>query len=620
MCGIVAMLSHVNRPDRRQVIQAMSDAILHRGPDSSGFFERDNVSFGFRRLAILDLSANGDQPMSSPDGNLTIIFNGEIYNFVELRAELEGHGHRFRSTGDTEVLLHAYHQWGHQCVQRMNGMWAFLVHDKRTGKVVGSRDRFGIKPLFCHRIHDGWLFASEIKAIRASGLYRTEPNWSVIAQYLIHGRLDESDETFYAGIRSIPPATWFEIEPDGTYRERRYWRPEESLSIPASNAPGRFADLFEDAVRLHERSDVPVAVHLSGGLDSTSILCALGRAQVASSAGRSLTAFSYMSPEFDESRFIRETVEVTGAELKPLEETPQGLWRNFESVLRAHDEPVHSMTALVSYALMRETRRQGIKVVLNGQGADETLAGYPSYFGVFWHELLAEGTWTKAWREINEFALLHGQEARYLIVRQLEFLVRAKLGRLAIYRCLSAARAKMRLDPWFTPDLAKYLPAAAPPMYDRGLREVLIESISKAPLPIYLRVEDRNAMAHSIESRVPFLDYRLVEFALGLTAGELLSGGWNKHLLRRAMAGRIPESVRMRPDKMGFPTPTSKWLRGPLLEDARQMLATDSVRRSGLFNTARIEADVEAFARGQIDIAGKLFAMAQFSLWSECFL
>ena len=157
-------------------------------------------------------------------------------------------------------------------------------------------------------------------------------------------------------------------------------------------------------------------------------------------------------------------------------------------------------------------------------------------------------------------------------------------------------------------------------MYDRGLHKVLIESIGKAPLPIYLRVEDRNAMAHSIESRVPFLDYRLVEFALGLPAEELLSGGWNKHLLRRSMAGRIPESVRMRPDKMGFPTPASKWLRGPLLEEARQMLATDTVCRSGLFNTARIEADLEAFSRGEIDIAGKLFAMAQFSLWSECFL
>ncbi len=594
----------------------MAAAIAHRGPDSDGFFESERVAFGFRRLAILDLSAAGNQPMSTDDAELTIVFNGEIYNFVELRSELEALGHRFRSKSDTEVLLHSYRQWGPDCVARLNGMWSFLIYDRTKRLLVGSRDRFGIKPLFSARTEQGWLFASEIKALHGSGYIAAVPNWPTIADFLAYDRLDESEATFYSGVRSVPAATWFELAADGDYRERRFWNPpspEETTVTP--DAPAQFAALFDDAIRLHRRSDVPLAVHLSGGLDSTSILCALGRNR--SGAGEPLTALSFMSEAFDERRYIADTIGATGTDLRPLARSPKQLWDLLGSALAAHDEPFHSMVPLVNYALMQETRSQGIKVVLNGQGADETLAGYPSYFAGLWHELLRSGRIAQAIGQMVRFANANGRRSAQVIGTQLAFTMRALLGSNNWYRQLAARFATTPGRRWATPELAQMAPRRTPESWDVGLKDQLVRSIQGAPLPLYLRVEDRSSMANSVESRVPFLDYRLVEFALRLPSTELMDGGWNKWLLRRAMQGRIPESVRLRPDKMGFPLPLAQWLRGPLWSDVQDLLLHGVARHRELFDAAVVDQDLAAFGRGDDAPAMKMFTAAQFVVWWE---
>jgi asparagine synthase (glutamine-hydrolysing) len=301
MCGIVAIVASKPLPAQGATLAQMLAVIRHRGPDDEGVHCNGGVAFGFRRLSILDLSVLGHQPMSTPDGAVTIVFNGEIYNFVELRRELEARGHAFLSRSDTEVLLHAYLEWGTDCLTRLNGMWAFLIHDARTGTVFGSRDRFGIKPLYRYERDGVMLFGSEIKSIVASGLYQRSPNLAVAAAFLAEGRLDESDETFYAGIHRIPAAAAFEVDAAGRYREWRYWRLDDAASIPAgSDVVSRFAELFEDAVRVHMRSDVPVGIHLSGGLDSTSIACASARVRRDADARGPLLVFSYITPEFDE--------------------------------------------------------------------------------------------------------------------------------------------------------------------------------------------------------------------------------------------------------------------------------------------------------------------------------
>ena len=405
--------------------------------------------------------------MTTEDGKITLVFNGEIYNYVELRSELEGLGYSFKSKGDTEVLLRAYCQWGTECVKKFNGMWAFVIYDRRRGKLFGSRDRFGIKPLYCYQGRDHILFGSEIKAISASGLYASVPHWATAAKFLLDGRLDEGSDTFYDGIAQIPAATAFEVDLEGHFKQWRYWALEATPQAEVADPAAAFAELFEDSMRLHMRSDVPVGVHLSGGLDSTAIICAAARLRA--SANGLLMAFCYMSSEHDESKYISDTIKQTGAQLIPFEMTPQLLWASLGKVLYFQDEPVHSMTPLVGFALMELTASLGIKVILNGQGADETIGGYGSYFRDYWNTLLSRGSGLMTWREIASYTAAHGGAPSRLFMHQLRHFFQGKLHGVRAYRVLSRRRALGRLlgDAWFTPEFRQCLPEPDRPTMGR---------------------------------------------------------------------------------------------------------------------------------------------------------
>ncbi|WHZ21024.1 MAG: Asparagine synthetase [glutamine-hydrolyzing] [Nitrospira sp.] len=621
MCGIAVAIGLNGRPIERAAVERMAKSLLHRGPDDGGVYVDGSVGLGFRRLSILDLSDAGHQPMVSEDGQYVMVFNGEIFNYIELRSELRQLGYQFRSSGDSEVLLAAYRQWGADCLPKLNGMWAFVIYDRRHRRLFGSRDRFGIKPLYYSRNHDIVLFASEIKALRASGYRQNDINWRIAARFLLEGRLDGHVETFYEGIRQIPPGSGFEVDVDGTWRLWPFWSLETLPPTVSDNPAAAFADLFEDSVRIRMRSDVPVGVCLSGGLDSTAIICAAARhrSDYADGGSESLQAFCYMDKQFDESKYIADTLTQTGAQLRQLETSPSELWNDLRKVLWFQDEPVHTMTAVVGYQLMRLAASQGIRVVLNGQGADETIGGYSSYFQDYWVALLRQGRVREAWQAVASYSMAHGGSSQERFTEAVSRCLSREMYKIGAYQQWAQARRQVRLcrNPWFSTDLTKYCINEDDSPVSGTLSRALNQSVVSAPLPLYLRIEDRNSMANSIEARLPFLDYRLVSFVCGLPDDWKIRGPWNKYILREGMRGRIPESVRARVDKMGFPTASKKWFAHDLHEPLRDILGSRTVRERGIYNVGALLTDLERHRRGEIDFADKLFHVAEFEILSD---
>lgn len=615
------MIGFNGLPADKRAIDRMTASVLHRGPDEGGFYASGSIGFGFRRLAILDLTPTGHQPMISENGELVLVFNGTIYNYIELRHELQSLGHTFRSTGDTEVLLHAYQQWGPDCLQKLNGMWAFMIYDRARGRIFGARDRFGVKPFFYHRTERYALFASEIKAIRASGLYQGGVNWKVASKFLLQEELNDGEDRFYTDIYQVPPGTAFELDIDGHWKQWRFWSLDTISSIGSTDPVQSFGELFEDAVRLRMRSDQPIGVTLSGGLDSTSIICMLAkiRGELEDERATTLHAFSFIAKEFDESAYIADTLTQTRATLHQFQESPLELWNKLATVLWFHDEPVHSLNAIVGFDLMRLAAAHGIRVVLCGQGADEVIGGYSSYFSDYWQMLIRQGHVRQAWKEIQSYTSSHGGSARTRFLSSLAKVGVTALHHIPAYHSLSVWKHQQvqQRSRWFSQDLCRHFARDVPEHRDLSLPAIQARAIAHDPLPLYLRIEDRNSMAHAIETRLPFLDYRLVSQCFNLTADWKLRGPWNKFVLREAMRQRIPESVRTRIDKMGFPVPNQQWFRHDLYEPMQDLLASQAVRERGIYNVTAIVHDLQRHQAGDINVATQLFNVAQFETLSN---
>jgi len=619
MCGFAGIVMVGGGDADASTLARMSAELRHRGPNGHTVRTFGPVGFGFERLAILDLSSRAQQPMVSRDGMTALVFNGEIYNYAELRRELEGRGHEFLSTGDTEVLLHAYLEWGTDCLAKLNGMWAFLLYDRRRGVLFGSRDRFGEKPLYHCRLPGRVLFGSEIKAILASGEVRAETNWHVAARFLLGDRLDAPSEegaTFYRGISQLAPAHAFELDLGGRWRQWRYWSLADLDDRPSADPAAEVGALFEDSVRLRLRSDVPVGILLSGGIDSTAIACEAARLLRGRGEG-TIPTLSFDAPGFDESEYLAATVAWTGVRREVLRVDSQELWDVVPELLWHQDEPTHSMTAAVHYKLMELARRCGVAVLLGGQGADEVFAGYPYFRRSHLQGLFARGRVVQAWREAgcDPRQGASGRAARF--ADALRHFALSRVKRCTLLRRAALRRARMALGrhAWFVPELARHLKHVPRAPEEESLRTATTFAICVDPLPLYLRVEDRNSMAHSVEARLPFLDHRLVEAAVRLSPEWLIRGPSHKHVLREALRGKIPESVRTRRDKMGFPTPMAAWLRGPLYERARDFLASREFGEDGIVRPEIIRQDLERHRRGEIDISGKLWDVLQWETW-----
>jgi len=364
---------------------------------------------------------------------------------------------------------------------------------------------------------------------------------------------------------------------------------------------------------------VPVGVCLSGGLDSTSIICSMAheRRRVGQES-QPLLAFSYNPPEFDESPYLDATIRQTGAALTPLRFTSADVWGMLKEVLVAQDEPVHSVTAVVGYGLMRLAREHGVPVVLNGQGADEVLAGYPNYFRSYWFTLLRGGMLARVWHELGSFATAHGQSRSALMAQLLRHTFLIQLSGFAGYRSVARANRRRRLtrNSVFAPSLTQHL-ANDEPARPGSLNEELALSVEASPLPLFLRVEDRNAMAHAVEARLPFLDHRLVAFAFSRSAGTKMQGPFNKRMLREAMKGVIPEVVRTRVDKFGFPTPIADWVAGSLREPIRECMESPDLVASGLYDNHQLRSLLERTATRDLEAVGLLMRIVQFHIWME---
>lgn len=618
MCGFAAVVSLSGQKPDLGLIARMTALLTHRGPDDDGMFAEGRYGVGFRRLAILDLAPSGHQPMLSADGRYVIVFNGEIYNFIELRQQLAGLGHTFRSTGDTEVLLAAYLEWGEECLERLNGMWAFLIYDRIAQRLFGARDRFGVKPLYMYRDTRALMFASEIKAIRDSGAASLSPDWRTIARFMLEDRLEDSQRTFYSSVEQIGAGSAFEADASGQVRVWRYW------SLPSADGSMRspvesYGELFDDAIRLRMRSDVSVGVQLSGGLDSTSIISRMAwQFAAAGQPTRDLKAFCYLSPEFDETAQIAATLRQAQATQVPLDVAPEQLWSSIERHLWHQDEPVHSFTSVVGFKLMELARSRNVRVLLNGQGADEVLAGYASYFYDFWSELARAGRIWAVRREIGEYAAAHGYPRREIATRVLAKAAKQTLACVPGYGALARSRRRSLIgsDPWVSNEVKYHWSSEFVPRV-QDLDAVLRSAVESSPLPLYLRVEDRNSMAHGVEVRLPFLDYRLVSLAFSVGSQWKLKGACTKRLLREAMRGRIPEVVRSQVRKYGFPTSVESWFRGPLYEPLSDLISSRVVRESGLWNNHAVVTALEQHRQGLGSHGARLFDVAQLCLWID---
>jgi asparagine synthase (glutamine-hydrolysing) len=599
----------------------MMSKLAHRGPDGQGEYAADGVALGHTRLAIIDLGDAGLQPFASEDGTLQLIYNGEIYNYRELRAELEGKGHRFRSATDTEVVLVAYREWGDRCVERFNGMWAFALWDGRRRRLFCSRDRFGVKPFAYHWDGARFVFASEPSALREDGSLSFRPNERAVRDFIEQGYADHLDETFFEGIHHLPAAHSLVLDA-GTLTIQRYWKLEPSAELPA-DPPAHFRELFLDAVRLRLRSDVRVGTALSGGLDSSAIvgmidhLLRTEHASAASVGARQQTFTAFFEDRgFDERPYAEAVVTKTGAEAHWVSFRDDELVDVLPRVVEAQGEPFGSTSIAAQWYVMRSARLAGVTVMLDGQGGDEVLAGYPTTFPYLLADAAAAGRFGAVARECSAYRRVQGGSvATVLGALMLPFLPRGLLWHLRARR----GGAHTLLGPSLPAMDATRERAPVENLPDR-LRRRYGSILLERGLPELLRYEDRNSMAHSIEARVPFLDYRIAELTFGLEAEELVRDGFTKRLLRNAVADVLPPMVRERPDKLGFVTPEARFFRGALGDMAGDVFSSRAFAERGLVNAPVARKRLAAHRAGETTAGPALWRALSVELWARACL
>lgn len=630
MCGISGLIwKDVQRPAGREQLRMMNHVQYHRGPDDGGEYYDGPVALGQRRLSIIDLSDGGHQPMVSDDGRLVVTYNGEIYNYVELREELIGFGHKFRSDSDTEVLLKAYEHWGTDCVNRFNGMWAFAVYDKTEQRVFFSRDRFGIKPLYF--VNDGqrFVFASEIKGLLAPFPDLRVVNDAFMHYFLPSGALDDGPETVFQKVQLLLPAHngVYDIN-SGTMRIERFWdvEPEAFEERWVGNDPIQsLRYLLESSVQLHMRSDVPVGTCLSGGVDSSTLVCLMSELR-----DDPVHTFSglYKDKECNEEEFveaIRDHTQCHGADIR---REPNGDFVDDIATITWHQDMPTAGPGLYTQFNVMMRASDDVRVILDGQGGDELFAGYVPYYRLRVNDLLNKGTTSS----VAEAYYLMGTVGRHW---GMEWLAGVDASSLLnrIRRGVTRVRNRIRPDqpdpiepPFFHQSLTDRVAGqeilrSQPEKYPDTLSQTLFRHLVDQSIPALLHYEDRNSMAFSLEARVPLLDYRIVEFALGLCASYKIRGSWTKWILRKAAEEELPSKVAWRRSKMGYPTPAARWMRQKKDRDglsdvlfSKRFLDREIVSRDSL------DYYWKQHQSGKVDRSWLLYRYATTELWYQHFV
>jgi asparagine synthase (glutamine-hydrolysing) len=630
MCGIAGIVA-LDGFDPKLLV-SMTQLIEYRGPDGFGLaffphgenargevfhqevrlpsFARPKLGLGNRRLAILDLSELGNQPMQAEDGALSITFNGEIYNYLEVRKELEALGHSFKTNTDTEVILHAYREWGVECLKLFNGMWAFALWDRPRQRLFCARDRFGEKPFYYHLGTRSLIFGSEIKQILVCPEVRREANDSTVFAYLEHGLQDHTAETFFKGIFQLPAASFMTVDLGGESIVpviRPYWElAVKPTEFSDDDACDEFLAKFTKAVAIRMRSDVPVGSCLSGGLDSSSIVCVARKV----APDHNFHTFSSCSEDkaFDEREYLSEVVRATHTNSHLVFPSSDDLWATLQRLIWHQDEPFGDCSVFAQWCVMQRARQESIPVLLDGQGGDETLCGYLKfYYFYLWH-LLKTGNP----RFLPEALERMGKDGGFL----------------------SAWTGAQRYLPGFLRGTSTLSARVCRPEYRREHHNgapklgagVDLAHRQKADLMLYsvpalLHYEDRNSMAHSVESRVPFLDYELGEFLVNCPARLKLRQGWSKWILRESLKGILPEKVRLRRDKMWFASPQSRWITKDLRPGIERTFSRPELRMSRFLEPKSVAAEFNKFFAGSAGSLSHaaLFRVLSLELWATVF-
>lgn len=625
MCGIAGYIDKSNRyrPDR-ELLKKMTDSMIHRGPDAEGQWTDEHVALGHRRLSIIDLDVQSNQPLLSHDGRYIITFNGEIYNYIELKQELLERGAIFKTKSDTEVIMEAYRAYGAECFNRFNGMWAFALYDRENQKLVISRDRFGIKPLYMVDNDDLFVFASEIKAIIAAFPEENIPNETFIHRYFSYSVNEDTDEEcFYKNVKVFSPAHYMIYDLQKHTKEyKRYWDVDEQLFydkwIRGKNVVSTFKKLFESAVELRLRADVEVGACLSGGLDSSAIVgCASKK------FGRKMHTFSsvYTDKACNEEMYIRKVNEkwkTIPHYIRP-DDYEDYFTKYVEDLTYHHDQPTGGASLYSQYMVMKGVQGN-VKVVLDGQGADELFAGYIPHYTCYIEDLINKNSFWAKCRAIKMLVIVKKEWPEDIGCFSTNKIIKLVGVKNSFWfqddrqtRGMKVKRnAKLFTDEFLDKVHDSYKNKEI--TCSSVLNTKLCNDVLNRSIPSLLHNEDGNSMAFSIESRVPFLDYRIVEFGIALDGKYKIRNQWTKWIIRKACKEYLPKEIVKRKNKMGFPAPFERWLReGKSKEEIKEVIYAFGNRN--IVPKETIDQYYKAHINRETDFSSILFRFYSMELW-----
>lgn len=626
MCGIVGFVNNAARAADREVLGAMNAAIVHRGPDDDGFYLHENVGLAMRRLAIIDL-ASGKQPMHNEDRSKWIVFNGEIYNYRELREDLEQRGHRFYTHSDTEAIVHLYDEYGVDCLQHLRGMFAIAIWDETEKTLFLARDRVGKKPiLYSHQANGDLVFGSEFQAMLKHPSVTREVDYAAIDSYLSYLCVP-APQTAFTQIRKLEPGHWLRWH-DGKVETQRYWLPDFSkkIKITESEAIDETTRILREATRMRMISEVPLGAFLSGGVDSSAVV-----ALMAQESETPVKTFSigFEEQDFSELKYARRVAEHVGAEYNEFIVRPDAL-EVLPLLVDHYGEPYADSSAIPTYYVAKETRRH-VTVALNGDGGDESFAGYERYMAmelaemyrsipVFVRKALIEGP-------VN---LLPSSPLKKTRIRDVQrFFTSANEDRLPRYhRWMSTFKPAVRAEMYTDDFKARMNGSNTSDLLDKWFARanglgvldatLLTDQMTYLPNDLLVKV-DIATMANSLEARSPFLDHKMIEFAASLPENLKMSRLRTKSLLKKVAARLVPPDVVYR-RKMGFGVPVGKWFRGEMKGFVRDVLLSETSLKRGIIKPDMIERYVAEHTNGEQDHAFQIWSLLMLELWFQRFI
>lgn len=616
MCGIAGIVRFGRNPVKKEEVLKMMQVIKHRGPDDEGVYVDGPIGLGHVRLSILDLSAAGHQPMTDPTGRYTIIQNGESYNYIELREELKSLGYTFQTQTDTEVVLNGYIEWGEAVLERLNGMFAMAIYDKQEQTLFLARDRFGVKPFYYHLSNEQMVFASEIPAILELLQRKPQANDDVIFDYLVFNRTDQTEETFFKDIyklqhgcsmmldlkksytkETLPICKWYNLA------EHVHARKLEIGDLTFEQAKALYMDLFKKAIEMRLRSDVPWGVCLSGGLDSSAITATIIK-ELKKPDVHSFSAVYGKNSKADESQFIDEFKGIV-PNMHYIYPDAERLFAHLDDYVRIQGEPTPTTSPYALYCILSEASKN-VKVILDGQGSDEALAGYEYIPGLYYKTLFTHLKWGRLAREIIQYARLHKswRHVKYMVFFMLPSKMRTKV-RVAQRGYINPVFVNAHKDS-----------VIADKLYGANTMTEMLVNHFEYKLEHLCKWGDRDTMAFGMEGRSPFLDKDLVEYSIAIEDQMKICGGYTKFILREVMKGIMPEKVRLRVDKKGFSVPQDEWFRTEKFQKlVNDILSSESFAKRGYFVPEEAKKLYQRHLSGEINISKDIWKWINLELW-----